>query len=456
MCSSVEIRRICLGLRASSLLQGSCTLCMKLSDMTKEGEEAQRERPTLTTVVVSNDGSGVDRGKNLVSGEKKGSLRFADEQLLPGIPNDITLDHICPKLPWRAFRILSPVSRAWRKQIQDYELYDARVRSHSTERFVVLSHSARSGGFHAISLYSTRGKACYRLPPIPGLNRGVPRGCQCVSLNGKIYVLGGEGDEESNGVEVYVLDLAGQREWGRCADMQQSRKKMGCGVLDGKIYVCGGIYHDSPVLEAEVYDPTENSWSSIAPMKTPRVHHQVVAKLGKELAVFGGSHCDTHFHNQFFWDVKRDALFFEVYHPRTDQWVVSRASWTLPICRVFVAGGSMHMMTSDYIFVRDRGKEEFTWKIKHSWKRRHSFKLPHFLLRRKDCARFQDFPVLAVNDELWTISEWFNENTETSELCLLESKGFGSKKKELEWEKADCSVSFSDFLDAPFLCAIEL
>ena len=55
------------------------------------------------------------------------------EDLLPGLPNVITMDLIVPKLPWRAFHILSSVRRCWRHAIRSHQVYDARVRFRSTD-----------------------------------------------------------------------------------------------------------------------------------------------------------------------------------------------------------------------------------------------------------------------------------------------------------------------------------
>lgn len=63
--------------------------------------------------------------------------------------------------------------------------------------------------------------------------------------------------------EAGVLDLAGQRQWKQCASMEEPRMLFGCGVMQGKIYVCRGLSSTSftaqPVFGSKVYDPQETA-----------------------------------------------------------------------------------------------------------------------------------------------------------------------------------------------------
>lgn len=53
------------------------------------------------------------------------------------------------------------------------------------------------------------------IPSIPDhIDRGIPKSCECVSSNGKVYILGGERDDKENAYkEVYVLDLEKHSQW---------------------------------------------------------------------------------------------------------------------------------------------------------------------------------------------------------------------------------------------------
>lgn len=143
-----------------------------------------------------------------------------NEDLVPGLPNAITLDLIVPKLPWRAFHRLSSVSRCWRDVIRSRQVYDARVRSHSTETLVAFEHMI-NGNSRVISLYSVGDDSWHRLPQLPYCPRGIPAYYELISLDGKLYVIGGDTKgrprrrEVEGTTEVYVLDLVEQREWKR-------------------------------------------------------------------------------------------------------------------------------------------------------------------------------------------------------------------------------------------------
>jgi hypothetical protein len=61
------------------------------------------------------------------------SLQGCEEQVLPGIPDEITMHHILLKLPWKAFFKLAVVNRAWLKRIRSKQVYDLGVATKSTD-----------------------------------------------------------------------------------------------------------------------------------------------------------------------------------------------------------------------------------------------------------------------------------------------------------------------------------
>ena len=113
-----------------------------------------------------------------------------------------------------------------------------------------------------------------------------------VTLNGKIYVIGGvnASNQIQNIVEVYdpVSDT-----WSTAAPMPSARSRLAAVAgPDGKIYAIGGS--TTSMLDrtgysslVEVYDPTTNSWTTAAPMNTPRVGLAAAVSGGKIYA-FGG------------------------------------------------------------------------------------------------------------------------------------------------------------------------
>lgn len=132
----------------------------------------------------------------------------ADRELLvPGIPNNITLEEIVPKLPWKSLESLASESPAWLHAMRSRELYDARVVYRGLEPLVLIrcrsntTYDApgvdcnRDGcnveTYQTLGLYSTRDGFYFELPPLPVCERGIPADCLCVTLDGKIYALGG-------------------------------------------------------------------------------------------------------------------------------------------------------------------------------------------------------------------------------------------------------------------------
>jgi len=90
--------------------------------------------------------------------------------------------------------------------------------------------------------------------------------------------------------------------------MSVRRNHTAGGVIDGKFYVVGGRVRNS-TNALEMYDPQTNTWSTRAPMPTPR-SGIAAAVVNNELWVFGGE------------DVPDLALHaeVEVYNPLSNSW----------------------------------------------------------------------------------------------------------------------------------------
>ncbi|CAM6120032.1 unnamed protein product [Calypogeia fissa] len=350
-----------------------------------------------------------------------------EQQLLPGIPDEVTLKRISPKVPWKDLQILSAVSRGWRQSIQSRLVYDSRVRASSTETLVLHSRDHCKLGNPRLALYSVKDERCYELPPIPGVSNevGIPLGCQCIALNGKVYVLGGFGglDFPSKGKEVYVLDMAMAGQWKRCASMKSGRSDFACGAKDGKIYVFGGFFLGGCVSGSEVYNREKNSWSSILPMASLRDFHDVTS-LGEKLFVHGGS-CymprDAGLANQ-----SEFSSFSEIYDPVNDAWTVVGPSHLYGPGALFEAQGKPHWMNGLGIHAYDNG----SWKYVHS----NSFPI-HGMGPKFGPVTFSPVAVCGVDSELFVSAFCYSKSDRSlSGVCLLQSEGFGGKDRELFWQ----------------------
>ncbi|CAM6125223.1 unnamed protein product [Calypogeia fissa] len=255
-----------------------------------------------------------------------------------------------------------------------------------------------------------RDNSCCDLPLIPNVAVGFRQACQSVSLDGKIYVLGG-GLLGSR--KVYVLDLPGQRQWKPCASMIQPRVEFGCHVMNGKIYVFEGcVGFDSG---SEVYDPKENTWSQIRPMITryPSYHVEIV---GEEFWVWNSEYKD------YSRTMGMDRGNIEVYNPAKDEWREIPWSQTYSfISLVFMAQGKLHdlCLGSEYgITVHNAGE--------NSWTHLHSCTFDSNGL--VDWSSLVPMAVLEVNDELLAVVFWnYDYNEHNEGYCLVRSKELGSR-----------------------------
>ena len=134
-------------------------------------------------------------------------------------------------------------------------------------------------------------------------------------VGNSLYVLGGCFNSDcriglTNLVEVYdsTTDT-----WTTLAPMPTSRSSPAVGVIDGKIYVAGGATVCPPCepqpAALEVFDPATNTWSTKAPIPTPRELAAGAGVNGK-LYVIGG----------FVRPANVNTNLVEIYDPATDTW----------------------------------------------------------------------------------------------------------------------------------------
>jgi N-acetylneuraminic acid mutarotase len=167
-----------------------------------------------------------------------------------------------------------------------------------------------------------------------------PRGIDGAGvIDGKLYVVGGcrgfppTGPDCSAGI-TNVLEVynPGTDTWTTLTPMPTPRGGLTAAVIDGKLYVVGGFPQCPPCTPQfgvlEVYDPTNDTWETRAPMPTPREGAGVAVRDGK-LYVVGGF-------------VRPDFVTIgtlEVYDPETDTWVTKAP---MPTDRYYLAVGVMN------------------------------------------------------------------------------------------------------------------
>jgi len=139
--------------------------------------------------------------------------------------------------------------------------------------------------------------------------------CQttAVELNGKVYAIGGatnvcNQDNSSRTSSVEVFDPVTES-WSTVTPMPTARNELAAAVVDGKIYVIGGVSAGDKV---EIYDPVTDTWSTAAPMPTKRIAMGATAVNGKIYVVGGCAEGSP--------DPCDGLATLEIYDPATDTW----------------------------------------------------------------------------------------------------------------------------------------
>lgn len=132
-------------------------------------------------------------------------------------------------------------------------------------------------------------------------------------FDGKWYVLGGFDNGAEGRVQIYDPQA---NSWSLGADMPWNVGSVNSALINGKIYVCGGVQDDLFTTDqCAMYDPVANTWTLRAPMIDGR-NHAASATDGNKLYVFGGrgpGSGDTNMVANGFADV-------QAYDPLTDTW----------------------------------------------------------------------------------------------------------------------------------------
>jgi N-acetylneuraminic acid mutarotase len=168
------------------------------------------------------------------------------------------------------------------------------------------------------------------------------------TLDNKIYAFGGFKLPESGPPAWEPIDNVWQYDpvadsWKALAPMPVKRGAAAAAVIDGKIYVTGGVTSLSGATETSVhpsrphtvlatveeYDPATDTWKERRPMLVARNHHALAA-VGDKLYAIGGR-----IGAAFITGPTNNIDIVEMYDPVTDVWV-GRAR--MPTARSAISG----------------------------------------------------------------------------------------------------------------------
>jgi large repetitive protein len=182
-----------------------------------------------------------------------------------------------------------------------------------------------------------------QLPELPTARSGAT----AQSLGGKIYVVGGLGEDGASlsSIDVFDPGAGAGGAWTSAAPLGTRRDNAGSAVLDGKLYVFGGGTRESDgsataLASVEMYDPIADTWVERAPMPTPR-QTMAVGTLGGRAQLIGGETTTS---------PRKVLETNEEYDPTTDSW---RALTSIKTPRHGAAAGTI----GSSIFVVGGGTE---------------------------------------------------------------------------------------------------
>ncbi|CAM6118279.1 unnamed protein product [Calypogeia fissa] len=432
----------------------------------EEGDRRKRNRGPVGTIGKDSRSTVSKALGDAIVQEHGSSSEDALDMFLPGIFNDITVAHIVPKLCWKDTLSLSSVSRTWLHGIRS-----CQVRC-STESFVVLPYYRpkvhaeipESRETISIALYSMKEDRSYELPPLPPFAAPLPGvyWFTSVLLDCKVYVMEVHTSfrhwrSPTVTSRMLAFDVLGQGGWQPCANLQRTNFK--CGVLNGKIYAVGGCDkyrtgHDSSTGTSEVYNPKDNTWSWIKPLKRSGVGeaHQVWV-LGDKLVV-------RHEATDRVLRHGRKHENFDVYDPTKDDWTeveLPRSVVELPrsvvdawgvlgvnnmerVFREFSATDGEMFTTHGKFYIMDESKIYIYDSEKGLWKCLHASSFTGIGMGRG--SSFTVFPmhVLVVDDEIVAIVDVEQSDFPRTTILLRSKSHLGGENREIVWQRARTDI----------------
>lgn len=138
------------------------------------------------------------------------------------------------------------------------------------------------------------------------------------AVNGKIYLIGGQQNAESDPARAGFVDTVFeydplQNTWTRRAPMPTARGGGAAAVVDGRIYVAGG--RPPRGGDFAVYDPGADKWTKLPDLPTQRNHIAAAAIDGK--VYVAGGRVEGGFRSKTL-----DAL--EMFDPKTGKWTARK------------------------------------------------------------------------------------------------------------------------------------
>ncbi|MGH8103952.1 MAG: Kelch repeat-containing protein, partial [bacterium] len=154
-------------------------------------------------------------------------------------------------------------------------------------------------------VYDPSGNSWTSLSPMPAARHHAV----AAVVNGKIYVIGGLSGATQFIAQNTLFEFDPQSStWAVKATLPMPRGAAMAGVINGRIFVAGGQRNSLAVTDCASYNPADNTWTTLANMPAPR-EHAVGGVINGKLYVAGGRNSTSFILNTL-----------EVYDPVANTW----------------------------------------------------------------------------------------------------------------------------------------
>ena len=237
--------------------------------------------------------------------------------------------------------VWDPRTGAWTENItrvpQRRHHFNAVV--HGNDIWVVGGKTSTDNtGTNRVDIYDTVSNTWRRGPDLPAEHWGGP----AVIRGDHLHVLSGARLRTITNDHHFVLDLTDPNAtWTTAASVRRPRVHAAAVSIDGRIYMIGGEFdhsHAGDRRDVQIYDPGTNSWSFGEPLPLPRSHIE----------------WNTFVHNGEIWSVSgvdsgrdpRGQSEIFVYNPKSDSW----RTFETPLPERLVSPASLVYQDTVYVF----------------------------------------------------------------------------------------------------------
>jgi serine/threonine protein kinase/N-acetylneuraminic acid mutarotase len=143
----------------------------------------------------------------------------------------------------------------------------------------------------SVAVFDLSAKSWAALPDMGTARHGMA----LAAVEKSVYAIGGStaaGDGQvtssAESVKLAPRKLQPVSQWRSLPDAPTARLMMGWTVLDGKIWIAGGLQHGTTLQTVQSFDPQTGTWQTQPPLPIP-LHHATAATYRGEVVVIGGA-----------------------------------------------------------------------------------------------------------------------------------------------------------------------